>query len=157
MVWLLKTDPAVFSFGDLLNSKDRTTCWEGVRNYQARNFMRDQMKKGTKAFFYHSVEKNPAIYGIAEVVREAYPDPTALDPTSKYFDEKSKALGVPRWVMIDIKARMQFTQIVTLPQMRKIRGLEKMELLKKGSRLSVQPVSKAEWQLICKLGQPKSV
>ena len=150
--WLLKTEPSVFSYQDLQAAPNQTTGWDGVRNYQARNFMRDQFKLGDLVFIYHSACKEPAIIGIAEVVREAYDDVTALDRKSKYFDEKSKKDGKSRWVQIDVKAKQVFPEPVTLQQCREQAALKDMALLQKGQRLSIQPVTKGQWTKICKLG-----
>ncbi len=149
--WLVKSEPATFSFDDLLAKPARTTGWDGVRNFQARNFMRDEMKKGDLAFFYHSSADPTAIVGVAEVVREGYPDPTALDPKDPHHDPKSKP-DAPSWFMVDLKAVEKFKRPVTLAELRAVKGLEKMVLLQKGSRLSVQPVSPGEWEIIHKLG-----
>ena len=149
--WLVKSEPEVFSYDDLAKSPKKTSHWDGVRNYTARNHMRDGMKKGDLVFFYHSNAEPPAIVGVAEVVREAYPDPTALDPTHDHFDPKSKP-EAPAWVMVDIKAVEKLKRPLGLPELRTIKGLEKMTLLQKGSRLSVQPVSPAEWDIIYKAG-----
>jgi predicted RNA-binding protein with PUA-like domain len=148
--WLMKTEPSVFSWDDLQKMPDQTTQWEGVRNYQARNFMRDQMKKGDRVFFYHSVEKPQAIMGIAEIVREAYPDPFAWDSTSDYFDPKSSPEN-PRWVMVDLRFQRSFEPPITLAELKSIPELTHMVLLQKGSRLSIQPVTAAEWERICQL------
>jgi predicted RNA-binding protein with PUA-like domain len=147
----VKSEPDSFSFDDLLASPGRTTCWDGVRNYQARNSMRDDMKKGDLVFFYHSSTDPAAIVGIAEVVRESYPDHTALDPRDAHFDPKSKA-DAPTWMMVDIKAKKRLPKPITLADLRGVKGLEKMVLLQKGSRLSVQPVTAAEWEIVCRLG-----
>ena len=152
--WLVKSEPDVFSFDDLLASPSRTTCWDGVRNYQARNSMRDDMKKGDLVFFYHSSAEPTAIVGIAEVTREGYPDHTALDPRDSHFDPKSKA-DAPTWMMVDIKARQKLAKPLSLADLRGVKGLEKMVLLQKGSRLSVQPVTPKEWAIICRLGGVK--
>jgi predicted RNA-binding protein with PUA-like domain len=149
--WLVKSEPDSFSFDDLLASPGRTTCWDGVRNYQARNSMRDDMKKGDLVFFYHSSTEPAAIVGIAEVVRESYPDHTALDPKDPHFDPKSKA-DAPTWMMVDIKGKKRLPRPLTLADLRGVKGLEKMVLLQKGSRLSVQPVTAAEWAIVCRLG-----
>jgi predicted RNA-binding protein with PUA-like domain len=149
--WLVKSEPDVFSFDDLLASPGRTTCWDGVRNYQARNSMRDDMKKGDLVLFYHSSAEPTAIVGIAEVVRESYPDHTALDPGDPHFDPKSKA-EAPTWMMVDIKGRKSLAKPLSLADLRGVKGLEKMVLLQKGSRLSVQPVTSAEWEIVCRLG-----
>jgi predicted RNA-binding protein with PUA-like domain len=149
--WLVKSEPESFSFDDLLASPRRTTCWAGVRNYQARNFMRDDMKKGDLVFFYHSSVDPAEIVGIAEVVRESYPDHTALDAADPYFDPKSKA-DAPTWMMVDIRGVRPLTKPLALGDLRGVKGLESMVLLQRGSRLSVQPVSASEWEIICKLG-----
>jgi predicted RNA-binding protein with PUA-like domain len=145
--WLLKTEPTTFSFDDLWKAPKRTTSWDGVRNYTARNFMRDQMKKGDLVFIYHSSADPTGIAGIAEVVREGYPDETAFDPKDSHYDPKSKRDN-PSWYLVDVKAVKPFREIVTLESLRKMKGLEKMTLLQKGSRLSVQPVSEREWEII---------
>jgi len=149
--WLMKTEPEVFSFDDLMAAPGKTTCWEGVRNYQARNMMRDDFKTGDMVLVYHSNANPPGVAGIARVVREAYPDPAALDPKSEYFDEKSKAEGKSRWVMVDIQAVSPARQVVSLDLLRSTKGLEAMQVLKKGQRLSIQPVTASEWGIVCKL------
>ncbi len=148
--WLVKSEPDVFSFDDLLARPGRTTHWDGVRNYQARNTMRDAMKKGDLVFFYHSSTDPAAIVGIAEVVREGYADPTALDPTDSHYDPKSKP-DAPTWFMVDLKAVEKLRRPLSLAELRGVKGLEKMTLLQKGSRLSVQPVTAAEWKVITTL------
>lgn len=150
--WLVKSEPDVFSFDDLLARPKQTTSWDGVRNYQARNFMRDGMKLGDKVFFYHSSADPTAIVGVAEVAREAYPDPTALDPKDPHFDPKSNA-DAPTWMMVDLRAVERFVRPVTLTELRGVKGLEQMMLLQKGSRLSVQPVSDREWEVVYRLGR----
>ena len=145
--WLLKTEPTTFSFDDLWKAPKRTTSWDGVRNYTARNFMRDQMKKGDLVFIYHSSADPTGIAGIAEVVREGYPDETAFDPNDSHYDPKSKRDN-PSWYLVDVKAVKPFREIVTLESLRKMKGLEKMTLLQKGSRLSVQPVTERDWEII---------
>ena len=149
--WLLKSEPESFSFDDLLASPRRTSGWDGVRNYQARNFMRDDMKKGDLAFFYHSSVDPSQIVGIAEVVRESYPDHTAFDADDSHFDPKSKP-DAPTWMMVDIRAVRPLAKPLALGDLRGVKGLESMVLLQKGSRLSVQPVTAAEWAIVCKLG-----
>jgi predicted RNA-binding protein with PUA-like domain len=149
--WLVKSEPDVFSFDDLLARPGKTTHWDGVRNYQARNSMRDGMKKGDLVFFYHSSTDPAEIVGVAEVTREGYPDPTALDPKDSHFDPKSKA-DAPTWFMVDIKAVEKLKRPLSLAELRGVKGLEKMTLLQKGSRLSVQPVTAAEWKIIYALG-----
>jgi predicted RNA-binding protein with PUA-like domain len=148
--WLMKTEPSVFSWEDLKAAPEQTTHWEGVRNYQARNFMRDQMKLGDLVFFYHSVVKPQAIAGIAKVIKTAYPDHFALDAASKYFDPKSTSSN-PIWVMVDIQAVEDFVPPITLDELKQVKGLADMMLLQKGCRLSVQPVTLQEWELITKL------
>jgi predicted RNA-binding protein with PUA-like domain len=148
--WLLKSDPESFGFDDLWSSPNRTTHWDGVRNYQARNFLRE-MKKGDLAFFYHSGGTEPAILGIVEIVREAYPDPTALDPKDPHYDPGSKGRE-SQWSMVDIRALERLPRPVTLGEMRPMADLEAMPLLKKGSRLSVQKVGAAEWNAVLALG-----
>jgi len=148
--WLMKTEPGVFSWDDLLNSPDKTTSWEGVRNYQARNLMRDQMQRGDCVFFYHSAIQQPAIVGIAQVVREAYPDSFAWDAASKYYDPKSSPEN-PRWVMVDIQAVKPLEPPITLAELKPIPALSGMLLLQKGCRLSVQPVAPQEWETILSL------
>lgn len=149
--WLVKSEPESFSFDDLLASPNRTTGWEGVRNYQARNFMRDDMKRGDLVFFYHSGAEPPAIVGVAEVVRESYPDQTAFDPKEQHFDSKSDE-DSPTWMMVDIRAVGPLARPLALADLRGVPGLEKMALLQKGSRLSVQPVSASEWDIVYELG-----
>ncbi len=149
-LWLVKSEPDAFSFDDLLASPGRTTSWTGVRNYQARNLLRE-MKTGDLAFFYHSSADPTAVVGTVEVVREAYPDPTALDRRDPYFDPKSRP-DEPTWMSVDLRAVERLARPVTLAELRGVKGLEGMVLLKKGSRLSVQPVSEKEWEIIYALG-----
>ena len=153
-LWLMKTEPDEFSFEDLVRAPQRTHCWDGVRNYQARNFMRDEFAINDEVFVYHSSTAEPAVAGIAKVVRAAYPDPTALQPKSEYFDPKSKAAGTSRWVMVDVKAVARFGVPVTLKVIRAQKGLATMALVRPGQRFSIQPVSAAEWRLIVGLGKP---
>jgi predicted RNA-binding protein with PUA-like domain len=150
----VKSEPDVFSFDDLLARPNHTTHWDGVRNYQARNFMRDDMKTGDLVFFYHSGEE-PAIVGVAEVVRDGYPDHSALDPKDSHFDPKSKP-DAPTWYMVDLRAVERLARPLPLAELRGVVGLEKMTLLQKGSRLSVQPVTPDEWATIHRLGMRKS-
>lgn len=152
--WLLKSEPSSFSFDDLMNAPDRKTGWDGVRNYQARNFLRDSIKLGDGVLFYHSNAEPPCIAGIARVVREAHPDPTAFDPESKYHDPKSNPES-PQWFQVSIQAVEPLDPPLDLPKLRTIPALERMELLRKGSRLSVQPVTDAEWKAILKLAHVK--
>jgi predicted RNA-binding protein with PUA-like domain len=149
--WLVKSEPDVFSFDDLWASPGRTTSWDGVRNHQARNFMRDGMRLGDGVLFYHSNAEPTAIVGTAEVVREAYPDPTAFDRSSEYFDPKSRR-DAPTWVMVDLRAVARLRTPLTLAALRDVPELAGMELLRRGSRLSVQPVTPAEWAAVLRLG-----
>ena len=149
--WLLKTEPDVFSFDDLLRAPNQTAGWDGVRNYQARNFLRDEMKKGDRVLIYHSGAEPPAVVGIAEVAREAYPDPTQFDRTHDHFDAES-APGAPRWYQVDVKAVRKLPRAVSLPEIRQTKALGKMPLVQRGQRLSVQPVAAEEYALIVKLG-----
>ena len=151
--WLMKSEPGSFSIEDLKKSPKKTTCWDGVRNYLARNYMRE-MRKGDGIFFYHSNSDPTGIVGAAEVVKTAYPDHTALDPKDKHYDPKSTPEN-PIWEMVDIRFVRQFVETITLDELRQVTGLESMELLRKGSRLSVQPVSEKEWGIISKLADRK--
>lgn len=148
--WLVKSEPDVFSFADLLKAPKRTTCWDGVRNYQARNTLRDQMKQGDRVFYYHSNAEPSGIAGICEVVREGYPDHTAFDPKDPHFDPKSRR-DEPTWYMVDVRAVAAFPRLVTLAELKGVKGLEKMALVQKGSRLSVQPVTRKEWEIVCRI------
>lgn len=148
--WLMKSEPNVYSIDHL--KKDEKTYWDGVRNYQARNFMRDTMKVGDQVFFYHSNAEPPGIAGIAEVVKEGYPDPSAFDKKSKYFDEKSKKEN-PTWFVVDIRFKKKFKELLPLEMLRGVKGLSKMPLLQKGQRLSIQPVSPEEWVVIDKIAK----
>ena len=144
--WLLKSEPDVFSLEDLKNCPNQTEPWDGIRNYQARNLMRDEMKVGDQAFFYHSRQAEPAIVGTVKVVREAYPDHTSWDPSSKYFDEKSSPEN-PRWLRVDVQFESEVSRPVTLKELRSVPELKEMFLLRKGMRLSVQPVTDEEFQM----------
>lgn len=149
--WLLKSEPDCFSYDDLLSAPRQTTYWSGVRNYQARNFMRDDMKKGDGVLFYHSSADPAGIVGTAEIVRAGYPDFTAWDPADEHFDPKSSESN-PIWYMVDVRGGERFEQFLDLPGLRHVRELEHMELLRKGSRLSVQPVRPEEWKAIIRIG-----
>lgn len=144
--WLMKTEPDVFSWSDL--ERKQRASWDGVRNYQARNFMRDEFRLGDRVLFYHSSCPNPGIVGVAEVVREAYPDPTALDPKSEYFDPASARDGTSRWVMVDISPVKRFRNLASLAEIRDTKSLGSMLLLQKGQRLSIQPVTSKEFKTI---------
>ena len=149
--WLMKSEPDAFALDDLAARPDGTEPWDGVRNYQARNMMRDQMQPGDQVFFYHSNCKVPGIVGIAEVVRSGYPDHTAFDPNAKYHDPKSDPDN-PRWYMVDVTFEKKFPRQVPLAELRKTPGLEEMLLLKKGMRLSIQPVTKDQFDIVVSLG-----
>jgi predicted RNA-binding protein with PUA-like domain len=150
--WLFKSEPEAFSIDDLEKAPKKTSCWDGVRNFQARNFLRDSIKPGDQVFFYHSNSDPSAIVGIAEVAKAGYPDDTAFDPKNKHFDPKSKKDN-PTWYMVDIRHLKTFKRPLSLEFLRHLPGLENMVLLQKGSRLSVQPVSAKEWQIIVKASQ----
>ncbi|AWB66504.1 EVE domain-containing protein [Saccharobesus litoralis] len=150
--WLMKSEPDAFSIDDLAAKPEQTEHWDGVRNYQARNMMRDQMQMGDRIFFYHSACKVPAIVGLAEVASQAYPDHTAFDPESKYFDDKSDPQN-PRWWMVDVKFVEKFTQPISLKTLKAMPELEQLALVKRGCRLSIMPVAELEWLAILnKLG-----
>ncbi len=146
--WLMKSEPHVYQFSQLV--EDGSTHWDGVRNYQARNMMRDDLKLGDMVLFYHSNTKQPHVAGIARVSREGYPDHTSWDPESKYYDEKSSPEN-PRWIMVDIEA-VQEIEKVSLVDIKANPALEGMSLVQKGQRLSVQPVSKEHYDEICRMG-----
>jgi predicted RNA-binding protein with PUA-like domain len=148
--WLFKSEPSVFSITDLEKAPKKTTFWDGVRNYQARNSLRDQIKSGDMVFFYHSNSDPSGIAGVAEVVREGYPDSTAFDKKDPHFDPKSDPKN-PTWYMVDIRHVKTFKRILSLEELRNIPQLKDMVLLQKGSRLSIQPVTEKEWKAIEKL------
>jgi predicted RNA-binding protein with PUA-like domain len=150
--WLMKTEPESFSIQDLAKCPRQTTCWDGVRNYQARNFMRS-MKAGDKVLFYHSSANPPAVVGTAVVVREAYPDPSAWDAKNHHFDPKASPAN-PIWDMVDIRLGEIFAAALPLDELREVPALAKMELLRRGSRLSVQPVPRLEFEAIVRLSAP---
>ncbi len=144
--WLMKSEPDAFSIDDLAARPGKREHWDGVRNYQARNFMRE-MKKGDKVLFYHSSCPEPGVVGVAKVVKEAYPDFTAFDPESKYFDPKSSP-DKPRWFMVDIQFQKKLKRTITLAELKQNPRLEGMQLLRKGNRLSVMPVAESEFDTI---------
>lgn len=148
--WLFKSEPTAYSFRDLLAEPDQTTGWDGVRNYQARNFLRDQIQVGDEVFFYHSNADPPGIAGIARVVKGGHPDPSAFDPTSDHHDPKSDSRN-PTWYQVAIRAVRAIDPPISLKELGGRPDLVGMELLRKGSRLSVQPVTKAEWDAILRL------
>ena len=147
--WLVKSEPDVFSFDDLLRAQNRTAGWDGVRNFAARNFLRDGMRGGDRVFFYHSSTNPQSIVGICEVVREGYPDRTALDPKHAHYDPVSNP-DTPQWYMVDLRAVAQFTSPVTLSSIKARKELAEMALVRIG-RLSVTPVTALEWQTICEM------
>ena len=148
--WLMKTEPSTFSVEDLAAAARRTTAWDGVRNYQARNMLRDEMKKGDQAFMYYSSTEVPGIVAIMEVAREGYPDPTAFDRRHEHYDPDSDKKN-PRWFMVDVALDEKFSRVITLEELRTHRELKDMIILKRGNRLSVTPVTKDEWQFIVSL------
>ena len=147
--WLLKSEPATFGIDDLGKAKQRTASWDGVRNYQARNFIRDEMRVGDQAFFYHSSCDVPGVAGIVRVVREAYPDATAFQRSHHHYDPDSDPKN-PRWFMMDVRLERKFSRVVTLDELRNhaTGKLQDMLVLKRGNRLSITPVTETEWQFI---------
>ena len=150
--WLMKSEPNAYSIDDL--QRDGVTYWDGVRNYQARNFMRDDMRIGDKVIFYHSNTKPPAAVGVAEIVRESYPDFTAFDPSELHFDPKSNE-EKPIWFMVDIKFIEKFERAVPLQEMKENPKLRNMKLVQRGNRLSVMPMSKEEFNEVLRMGKNK--
>ena len=150
--WLMKSEPDVFSLADLKARPGQREPWDGVRNYQARNFMRDAMRPGDGVLFYHSNTQPPGIVGLAEVASEPYPDPTAFDKKSKYYDPKSSK-EQPRWILVDVRYRSTFAQMVTLDVMKTMPKLKDMRVLQRGNRLSITPVTQAEFKAICRAGE----
>lgn len=149
--WLMKSEPEVMGWDHLIVMKDKRTPWDGVRNYQARNFMRDHMVVGDEVFFYHSNTKTPGIVGIAKVVREAYPDTSAFDPLSLYFDPKSNP-NDPRWFMVDIQAVRPLKRFLSLEELKThLVNLSGFPLINRGNRLSVMPVPVSIWRFILSL------
>jgi predicted RNA-binding protein with PUA-like domain len=151
--WLMKSEPAECSIDDLAAAPGQTVPWFGVRNYQARNFMRDAMRVGDGVLFYHSSCAEPGVAGLAEVASTPYPDATQFDAKSPYFDPKS-APGAPRWLLVDVKLRHK-TALLPLKRMRELPQLQTMALLRPGSRLSITPVTPAEWKVVVALLDPK--
>lgn len=145
--WLFKSEPDAFGIDDLAAMPDQTEHWDGIRNYQARNFLRDQVKLGDQVFFYHSSCKDVGIVGVAEIVRESYPDHTQFDPESKYYDPKSSPDN-PRWMMVDIKLKQKFSKILPLKTIKAMPEITEIGLVKKGHRLSIMPVTYVEWNLL---------
>jgi predicted RNA-binding protein with PUA-like domain len=149
--WLMKSEPDTFGIDHLAKAKNQTSAWDGVRNFQARNFMRE-MKPGDLAFFYHSSCEIPGVAGVMKVVREAYPDKTQFDPKNDHYDPQSKADN-PRWYVVDVKLENKFSRVIPLEELRSHAGgkLAEMIVLKRGNRLSITPVTKSEWQFITSL------
>lgn len=149
--WLMKSEPADVSIDDLAKMPNQTVAWYGVRNYQARNFMRDDMKVGDGVLFYHSTCAEPGVAGLAVVASAAYPDETQFQQKNKYFDEKATR-ETPRWFNVDVKL-IKKTRLVSLPELRADAKLESLRILQKGNRLSITPVTPAEWKIISKLAE----
>jgi predicted RNA-binding protein with PUA-like domain len=150
--WLIKSEPEEFSWDDLKKSKNQTTYWDGVRNYQARNFLRDEMKKGDLVLFYHSNAEPLAVMGVCEVVKDSYPDHTQFDPDNDHYDPKADPNN-PTWIMVDVKFKQEFKNPVTLDAIKSNAKLKNMRLIQRGNRLSVMPVTKEEFEEIVKMGQ----
>ena len=150
--WLMKTEPSTFGIDHLARKPKKTAMWDGVRNYQARNMLRDDFKKGDLAFLYHSSTDETGVAGIMQVVRTAYPDPTQFDKKNDHYDAGSKRED-PRWFVVDVQLKRRFKRVITLDELRKHEGdeLNGMLLLKRGMRLSITPVSEAHWQFILSL------
>jgi len=148
----MKTEPTTFSVDDLARAKRQTTCWDGVRNFQARNMLRDEMKKGDLAFLYYSSTDVPGIVAIMKIAKEGYPDPTAFERKHHHYDEDSDP-AKPRWFMVDVQLERRLTRIITLEELRKhaTKQLKNMVLLRRGNRLSITPIEPAEWQFILSL------
>lgn len=151
--WLIKSEPAEFSVDDLEKTKNHITSWDGVRNYQARNFIRDEMKIGDKVLFYHSSTEPNAVVGVCEVVKEAYPDHTQFDSNHKHYDPKADRKN-PTWFVVDIKLVKKFKKPVTLEEIKTNPKLANMRLIQRGNRLSVMPVTKYEYEEIIRMGSP---
>ena len=149
--WLMKSEPDTFSIDHLASAPKRRTLWDGVRNYQVRNMLRDQMKKGDKAFFYHSSCEVPGVYGIVRIVKEGYPDPSAFDPKSRYFDADSDP-AAPTWYSVDVELDTRLEKPVTLERLKANAGkLGDMLVLRRGNRLSITPVTPQQWRAVLAL------
>lgn len=147
--WLFKSEPSCFGIDDLASRPDQTECWDGVRNYQARNMMRDDMKVGDRGFFYHSNCQETGIVGLVEIVKSAYPDHTQFDPEADHYDPTS-TLDNPRWVMVDVKFLKKFDHVLSLKEMRENPLFSSLVILRKGSRLSITPITTDEYEAICR-------
>ena len=152
--WLMKSEPDVFGIDHLKAMPKKTEHWDGVRNYQARNMMRDEMKKGDMVFFYHSNCDEPGIVGLMKVVKEGYPDFTAFDPEQKYYDPKSDP-DKPRWYMVDVQYQRKTKRNITLAELKTCSQLQDCPLVRKGDRLSIMPITKKQWDFILKLENKK--
>ena len=150
--WLFKSEPTAYSFSDLMGEPERTAEWDGVRNYQVRNLMRDEMKLGDGVLFYHSSAKPMAVIGTARIVKEAYPDSTAWEPGDLHFDSRSTPDN-PVWLMVDIQAEQEFSRPVTLQEIKAHPTLQNMMVARRGMRLSIQPVARDEWDEVIRLGR----
>jgi predicted RNA-binding protein with PUA-like domain len=148
--WLMKSEPDVYGIQHLQRCPNKTDSWDGVRNYQARNMMRDEMQQGDLAFFYHSNCKEPGIAGIMEIIRAGYPDHTAFDPGQKYYDSKSDPDN-PRWYMVDVRFVRELERIITLTELKACKALVDLPLVRRGNRLSVMPVTEKQWNFILSL------
>jgi len=148
--WQMKSEPDVFGIDHLKAMPKKTDHWDGVRNYQARNMMRDEMKKGDLVFFYHSNCDQPGIVGIMEVVKEGYPDHTAFDPEVKYYDPKSDPDN-PRWYMVDVRYKRKLKRNITLAELKQVKALADCPLVRKGNRLSIMPITKKQWETMLEL------
>ena len=153
--WLMKSEPDAFGIEDLKARENKTEPWDGIRNYQARNFMRDEMNKGDQAFFYHSNCKEPGIVGIMEIASEPYPDPTQFDPDSGYYDPKAY-FDEPRWILVDVRHVRDLDRVVTLREMKHdADSFGDFQLLKKGNRLSIMPVTEQQWNTVLEFEKRK--
>jgi len=148
--WLFKSEPDSFSINDLISSDEQTTPWDGVRNYQARNLLRDEVQPGDGVLFYHSSVSPPGIVGICSIVRGGYPDPSARDPRSEYYDPKSSDQN-PIWYAVDVQFERKFEEMLSLTAIKQTSGLENMMVTRRGARLSIQPVTPSEWNIILNL------
>lgn len=148
--WLMKSEPTTFSVEHLATSPHQSTAWDGVRNFQARNMLRDEMRRGDLAFLYHSSCEVPGIAGIMEIVKAGYPEPAQFDAGSKYYDADSN-LEAPRWYCVDVKLQRKLKRIITLDELRREKSLASLKLLQRGNRLSVMPVSASAWKFILAL------
>ena len=153
--WLMKSEPSVFGIDHLIKCKNQTEPWDGIRNYQVRNMLRDQMQPGDQAFFYHSNCQVPGIVGLMEIVSKGYPDFTAFDPTHRSFDPKSDP-DTPRWYLVDVKLIRKFADTIPLSLMRETPALDGLKILEKGNRLSITPVSSRHWKILLSMEPNRS-